>query len=316
MVPAAPGAPRFVYFIQSHRSAEQVARLVRTIRRSSPASHVLVGHDARFTPLTRGELPELPGVDLFTVRGPVERGELTLLAPYFQAIEKLARDGVDYDWLVYLSGQDYPTQPLAAAERLLAASERDGFLLWWEAFRPDNPWGRRRQGRFRYAYRYVRVNERYAPWLRLLRRVSPLRSLLHVHLTYGPHLGLRRLRTPFRDGFVCYAGTQWTTLRRPCVDFLAEAVKRERDLVDYYRRTICADESLVQTILINSGRFRFENDSLRFVDMAGTRNGSPRTLTVADLPRLTAGDAMFARKFDTAVDSAVLDRLDEHLFRA
>jgi hypothetical protein len=304
---------RVVYFVQSHRAPAQVARLVRTLKTGSPEARVVVGHDGRSCRLTRGDLPELPGVELFAVEGAVERGELSLLHPYFQAIDRLRSEGADYDWLVYLSGQDYPTQPLARSEARLAASERDGFLRFWEAFRPDNPWGRRRQGRFRYAFRYFRLAAGWAPWLKAFHRLSPLRPLVHVHLTYGPHLGLRRLSTPFRDGFVCYAGSQWTTLSRSAVELVAETVDRRRDLVDYYRRTICSDESLVQTILVNDGRFRLENDNLLYVDMAGSRTGSPRTLGVADLAELTSGRYHFARKFDPGFDSEVLDRLDEHV---
>lgn len=308
--------PRFVYFVQNHRPPPQVARLVTTIKRLSPEAHVLVGHDGRNCELSRRDLPELPGVDLFTVQGPVERGELSLLAPYFQAIEKLTRDGVEYEWLVYLSGQDYPTQPLASLEQRLEGSERDGFFRFWEAFREDNPWGRKRQGRIRYGFRYVRPSARLAPLLAPLKLLNGVQSLVHVQSTYGPHVGTRRFRSPFSLRFVCYAGTQWTMLRRSVVEYLAETVRARPDLLAYYARTICSDESLVQTILVNAGRFRLENDSLRFVDMAGTRDGSPRTLTVADLPHLISGEHHIARKFDPAVDGEVLDRLDDYLFAA
>jgi len=304
---------RFCYFIQNHRAAPQVARLVATLKRLSPGAQVLVGHDGRGAALTRAELPDLPGVDLFTVRGPVERGELSLLSPYFQAIERLADAAIDYDWLVYLSSQDYPTRPLAESESRLVASERDGFLLWWDAFAPETPWGRKRQGRRRYGYRYYRPPAAAAFVLRPLKLLNGIQSLIHVQPTYGLRVGVRR-RTPFRDGFVCYAGTQWTTLRRPCVDFLAGAMQRERALIDYYARTICPDESLVQTLLVNSGSFRLENDSLRFVDMAGTRDGSPRCLRPDDFERLVSGPYQFARKFDAATGATLLDRLDAYLF--
>lgn len=290
-----------------------MVRLVATLKRLSPAAHVLVGHDGRRAALERSDLPDLPGVDLFAVRGPVERGELSLLAPYFQAIDRLAETGVDYDWLTYLSSQDYPTRPLAESERFLAESGRDGFLLWWDAFRPDNPWGRKRQGRLRYGYRYFRPPATAAFLLRPLKLLNGVQPLVHVQPTYGLRVGIRR-RTPFHPGFVCYAGAQWTTLSRSCVEYVAKAVKRERALVDYYARTICADESLVQTLLVNAGQFRLENDSLRFVGMAGKRDGSPRCLTAADFDTLVSGRYHFARKFDTAVDAPILDHLDDHLF--
>lgn len=301
---------RVCYFIQSHRDPEQIARLVRTLHAASPAASVLVGHDARLCELPRADLPDSPAIEVFYPPPPIERGSLSLLSPLWQAIDRLRERGLAYDWLVYLSGQDFPTLPVARAEAFLAASPADGYLTWWDAFQPVNPWGRRRQGILRYRYQYRRAPGWTAPLLRLLRGVNGLQRLVHVHLTYGPNVGLRARRTPFDDGRICYAGSQWSTLRRAAVELLRERVRAERELVAWYERTICSDESLVQTILVGSGRFRLVDDNLRYVDVRGSRDGRPRTLTAADFDEITSGRYHFARKFDRAVDARILDRLE------
>lgn len=304
---------RACYFVQSHRDPAQVVRLVATIRRSSPTAYVLVGHDCRRCELTRRDLPQSADIDLFHPPGPIERGRLSLLSPYFLAVDRLLASGVDFDWLVYLSGQDYPTRSLGRAEASLRASGADGFLRFWPAFAPDNPWGRRRQGVFRYGFQYAEA-PRWAGWLlRRLRFVNRLQSSVHLHLVYGHLVGRRARRTPFGPDRTCYAGTQWTTLRRPCVEYLARVRRESPALVAYYERTICSDESLVQTLLVNARRFDLRDDDLRFADFHGSRSGSPRILTAADFERLRSGPWHFARKFDPAVDTAILDRLDEWL---
>jgi hypothetical protein len=55
------------------------------------------------------------------------------------------------------------------------------------------------------------------------------------------------------------------------------------------------------------------DDDLRYIDYARAHRGSPRTLTVADLPLLASGRYHFARKFDLRVDREVLDRIDREL---
>lgn len=302
---------RVCYFIQSHRAPSQVARLVHALRRGSPDAHLVVGHDARRSELRAAELPD--GVDLFVPPPPIERGELSLLSPYFLALERLAAQEVDYDWLVYLSGDDYPTQPLARSERALALSGVDGFLLHWEAFAPANPWGRRRQGVFRYRYQYRKIAPGWVPLLRLLKPLNRLQSLVHLQTTYGPRLGVRARATPFRPGRVCYAGIQWTTLGRRAVERLRALLARETGLLDYYGRTLCPDESVVQTLLLNERDLRFANASLRYVDSRGTRDGRPRTLGREDLAALEDPAVHFARKFDATADRALLDRLDARL---
>ena len=150
------------------------------------------------------------------------------------------------------------------------------------------------------------------PALRLLRSLNGVQSLVHVHLVYGPRIGIRARRTPFDAGRICYAGWQWTTLRRACAESVLAGVERERELIDHYRRTICPDESLVQTLLVNDGRFRLIDDNRRYADTGGP-DGRARLLGVADLDEIISGRYDFARKFDLGHDARVLDMLDERL---
>ena len=304
---------RVCYFIQSHLAAPQVRRLVGAIQRSRPASFVLVGHDEFAGHASAAALREALGVDVFAFREPAKRGYFSLLEPYFDAVDWLAGHAIPYDWLVYLSGQDYPIQPLRAFEEMLAVTAYDGFLRFWDATNPVNPWGRRRQGLVRYCYQYVEAPAWARPALRLLRAANGLQPFVHCHLTYGPRIGVRRRRQPFNETFRCYAGTQWTVLRRACAEYAAERVRSGDALIEWFRRTVCPDEAVVQTLLVNSGRFKLADDDLRYVDMSGSRDGRPRTLTVKDLPALTSSPDYFARKFDAGRDSEVLDRLDERI---
>ena len=305
---------RVCYFVQSHQNPPQVVRLVRTLHAASPGARILVGHDARACRLTRDELPAAPGIGLFHPAAPIVRGTLSPLAPYFEALDRLKESGADYDWLIYLSGQDYPTQPPRRAEAFLADAEADVFLRYWEAFAPENPWGRRRQGVVRYGYQYRSAPRWTTPLLRLLRAFNGVQPFVHFHLVYGPRIGLRARRTPFGPGRVCYAGYIWVTLRRACAEFLLEQLPRQSDLIAYYARCICPDESLLQTLLGNAGKFRLIDDDLRYADFAGSRDGRPRVLGDSDFETITDARYHFARKLDAARDPRLLDRLDARIF--
>jgi hypothetical protein len=305
---------RVCYLIQSHREPSQIARLVATLGRMSPGAFVLVVHDATGSALDPRALDGAAETRCIQAHGPIRRGYLSMLEPWLQGIAWLRHAEVDYDWLVYLSGQDYPTRPLARSEAALEAADCDGFIRWWRALGTAGPWRRRRQGHRRYYYRYRDAPRWAAPALRLARSLNGVQSLVHVHLAYGPRLGIRARRTPFDAGRICYAGWQWTTLRRACAEFVLDRVERERELVDHYRRTICPDESLVQTLLVNDGRFRLVDDNRRYADTGGPE-GRARVLGTADLDEITSGRYDFARKFDLGHDARVLDLLDERLAR-
>jgi hypothetical protein len=279
---------------------------VRTIKRSSPGAQVLVVHDGRTVVLDPRPFRELTDVEVIVRHDRVARGEWSVLSPMLAGLRELA--GWSFDWLVYLSGQDYPVRPLADFEAELAATKHQGFLSWWDVLGPESPW-RPRQGRTRYYAQYRRLPDWTLGPLkaaRFLGKVSPLR----FHLHYGPFVGWEPRRNPFQEPVRCYGGWQWWTLSRPAVEHLWQAVSANGPLVRWFRRTVAPCEALVPTVLVNSGRFDLCQDNRRFVDFAGSRDGRPRTLTRDDLPRFAAGHWDFARKFEMARDPELLDRID------
>jgi hypothetical protein len=296
------------YLIQSHGEPEQVHRLVSTIKRSSPASQVLVVHDARrFAVEPRWDWHD---VEVINRRERVERGEFSILSPLVAGLKELLETRRwDFDWLVYLSGQDYPVRPLADFEASLASTPHQGFVTWWDVDGPENPW-RPRQARTRYYAQYRRLPDWTLGPLkaaRFLGKASPLR----FHLHYGPFVGWEPRHNPFEDGVRCCGGSQWWTLSRPAVEHLWQAIASDAPLVRWFRKTIAPCEATVPTVLVNSGKFDLHPDSRRFVDFADSRDGRPRTVNENDLPRIAAGRFDFARKFE--MNPRLLDRIDSEI---
>jgi hypothetical protein len=94
------------------------------------------------------------------------------------------------------------------------------------------------------------------------------------------------------------------------VQFIQEFIQQHPELINYYKRTVCSDESFIQTLLVNNKSFNLCNDNKRYFDHTGSRDGHPRILTTQDYSIITSGDFHFARKFDLAQDSKVLEMLD------
>jgi hypothetical protein len=300
------------YFIQTHRDPELIYRLVRTLRAGSADATIVVQHHARDFELDWRPLEGLPGVRRFFARGAQLRSDFSCqVEPYLDAIDWLDREGIDYEWLVNLTGQDYPVQPVARIEAFLRASRADAYLRYWDVLSPESPWSRRK-ARARYWHRYWRLPDRWAPRLRALRFLTAVLPI-HFYLVYGPWVGVRRLRTPFHGGFRCHGGWAWFSLRRHVARYLCEFLREHPEVEAHYRRTVTSEESIVPTILANASGFRLVNDDLRYIDYSRAVAGAPRVLTTADLPTLASGRYHFARKFDLAVDREVLDRIDVEL---
>jgi hypothetical protein len=301
------------YFIQTHKNPDQIYRLVRTIKTSSPTAQVLIGHDFTNCYLDMAPLQDLSEVYLLKGTSPVVWGDFSLIQPYLNAINWLLENNSDFDWLVYLSGQDYPTQPLSKIEDFLSKTDYDGFMLYAEALSEqgyllvNNPVER-------YFYQYYRPPTWIRPYLKIpykiLLKVQKFTPLNCWYIDALP-IGLKALLTPFNENSICYSSSQWHTLSRRCVEYIANFTNKNSSLVNYYEKTILPEESIIATILVNSKRFKICNDHKRYLEFLGD-SAHPRILTAQDYSTLTNGSFHFARKFEQ--DTEILDMLDSHIF--
>jgi Core-2/I-Branching enzyme len=288
---------KVAYIVLSHRNPGQVLRLVRAIK-EGPAARVLVRHDPRGPELDAAELERAGGE-------PVEDDIVVEWAgwTYLELMISCLREAVrrhDPDWALVLSGQDYPLRPPAEIEATLEAAQIDGRLgAVREVERHRPPPG---EDEF-----FLRCRYRHYTRPRAMGHLtSALRGLAYTR-DLPPLVGLRRLAPPPLE---YHASADWLTLgRRALATTLAAA--EERRLMRHFRRVAVPSESFFASVLLNDRALTIERDHRRFAPFA---HGAPHpeTLTTADHERLLASGADFARKFDTEVDSRILDLLDEH----
>ena len=123
----------------------------------------------------------------------------------------------------------------------------------------------------------------------------------------------RRRRQP---DFKVYWGSNYFALTRAACEHLATSDVSRR-MQRTFRFTLCADELIFQNTLMHGPaalRDSIVNKTFRKLTWAG--GSHPKTYTIADKDELLASDAWFARKFDDAVDAAILDALDQRLARS
>jgi hypothetical protein len=300
--------PTTAYLVQSHKNPAQVLRLLRALRAGSPSSVIHVSHDERGERLDDAALAALGVTVRYEAGG---YGDFSHVRRYLDAVAWLRDSGQEVDWVVNLTGQDYPLRPIADIEAELAASTVDGYLEYFDCFGPAHKWPVER-ARSRYLFRHRRLMPLTTRWARRLRPVQVLnrvQPLVRVHVAYGLTLGVRR-RSIFGQDLRLYGGSAYSSLRWPAALHLLETAETDARLVDVFRHALSPEEAFTQTVLLNSGRFRLVDDARRYFDFRGTELNHPKTLTAADLPRALASGADFGRKFDLASDPEVFDELD------
>jgi hypothetical protein len=206
-------------------------------------------------------------------------------------------ENVDFDYVVLLSGQDYPIKPLGLLAADLAATGADIVVK----ANPIDKLSRRKQRvsrrRYLYQYRPARTAARPSPaaapssrarcWLRrragivvdVLNNVQPFVHVYKFSDRQPWWLGRRPRHTPFTAADPCWFGSMWLALSRRAAGFVVTAVRDRPDFVDYYRRTAHSDESATATLVCNAPWARVERRDLHYVRWTDPRAGHP------DVPR-------------------------------
>lgn len=304
------------YLVFSHRSASQTARLVRRLRASGSDSSVVLHHDDSVTPFDPGLLRDVDNVQLLSAR-PIRWQSFSHVEGILRVL-RWTRRNLPVDWLVLLSGQDYPIRPVPEIEAFLQETMYDGFVRGRQVISEDAV---DQEGIRRYFYRYYRlpVSDRLVPRSTVrggvgnaIRKAREAQSMISFKTApSGIYVGFRRLRTPFSDRFPCYRGSTWFTIRSAAAEAVARFVKGHPGYVRHYHRTRSAAESFINTILLNDPVLSMFPDHLRYIRF---REGAhPETLRSEDLQDMLSSGKHFARKFDPRVDSRVLDLIDERV---
>jgi hypothetical protein len=271
-----------VVAVLSHRDPELLARLTSSVH-AGERSVAVVHHDPRGTP---HGLSESDRLRLVPDPQPCDWGRMNFAEAMVRVLEHSVACYPDLEWVLIVSGQDYPAQPMTSVESFLAQSEDDALLRWFpvprEPTEGEHHWQTR--CRVRYLHR-VRVpgSRRSVPAIRF---------------------------DPFRGGTDLYIGDTWPNLGASAVRHVIEQHHKMARVRRYLSRCGSPDEALLPTLLLNDADdLRIVNDRKRFIRwLPGSPH--PAMLTEADADAVISSGDFFARKVDSIESAGLLDRLD------
>jgi hypothetical protein len=202
-----------------------------------------------------------------------------------------------FDYYHVISGADLPLKTPDEIHRFFQAHQGREFIGYATA--TDTSWVSQRHLFNRFLMPRNRVQ-------RLLRdRGSALVSRVQQRVSYDHS---RKFDLEIRKG------SDWYSVTHAMVQHVLENERLVRRLLRFghapseiYMQTLAWNSPFRNNLFDASDEFR---GSARLIDWD---RGGPYTFTSADLSQLTSSDRMFARKFMSAVDRDVVDRLVEHL---
>ena len=312
------------YVILCHSNPAQVLRLARTIHATSPRANVLIRHDQPPGFLDAPDA-EACGADLLVSDLQCRWGHWSLVEATLEAFQRV-RQLHDPDWIVLISGQDYPIKPLGAWETTLLCGEYDAVMQGEPLVEGPSrltPGSNRQRLRLRYTHRWY-----WLPRLNLIPRlprlltesvrrfwfkcVYPLQALVVLHQlprNEGWVLGLRRRRVPWSRATPVYKGSQWMAVSRRALDTVVDGPDAVR-LREYFQRTLVPDEAYFQTILANARELRVGREPISWLRWESDETPHPDVIDERTLELASHSGTPFARKFDASRTPGILDRID------
>ena len=211
-----------------------------------------------------------------------------------RAEEKLLRTAFskgDYSHFALISAQDYPLRDMTELLDFLGDNPNRDFI---DIIQNDET----------FQSRYLL----YWPDF-LIGREKWQRPIRGFYKTIG--MALPFIQRKVKPASRLYCGSQWWVLRASVVKWMLHELENRDRWISFYSHSLNPDEGLFQTLYMASP-FKNDRDSiLTYIDWS-EHGSSPKTLDVSDLDAMRESGKFFARKFDLAVDSSVLDFLPFH----
>jgi hypothetical protein len=284
------------YMILAHKNLDQLPRLVWTLDTGQASFFLHIDKKTDISPYKQelGEIAKLPNVQ-FVKRYHCPWAAFGIIKAQRAAMQTALRTNPRFTHLTLLTGQDYPIKPPDEIDLFFDAHRSTSFIGYLPG---DTKKQRRKQLRARYKNWYLYFAGKH-------RRVSS--KLLNK-------VGIKR-RVP--DGLRPIKGRANFTLSRECTEYALRFFEENPRYVKFFKHTKYPDEHFWHTILLNSPlRETVENKTLRHEPFE-ERKSHGRVLHKEDLAELKAESSkcFFAKKFDTTVDSDILDLIDRHILR-
>jgi hypothetical protein len=275
---------RIAYIISAYKNPEQLIRLIR--RLNTDTSSFLVHVDKRadkgvYCQIVSG-ISDLLNVYLLK-RHKCYWGDFGHVRATIKGIDELFNGNIPFDYVILLTGQDYPLKSNVQIEEFFKEHEGKSFIEYFPL--PSAYWENGGLERIKY-------------W--------------HFHVL-NRYFKLRVNRT-FPKGFRPYGGSSYWCLPRVCIEYMHKFIQQNPGFVDFFKRVEAPDEIFFQTIILNSPfRDTTVNDNLRYIDWKEPNGASPSILCKYDFTRIAKSHKLFARKFDPSVDADILDMIDRQL---
>lgn len=316
------------YLVIAHKNAEQIKRLI--LRLEDGEGDIFIHVDSSMDEKEYSGLYEQCHTDrchfveqrmhgVLDDRSLVDITMLCIGAALTHARER----NIHYDYYALLSGQDYPLKPMQWIESQLMQTYPMPYI---ESYFRNETGGKMAELK----YNRSRMLIRYRSWVcndipKVLR--VPFQGVGVFLRTVLRLFGGTTMQRLSKQGVIVRMGSQWWILPDKIIEPIQDAYEKKTPLSETlltesctpdetYFQTMCRDDALEPYFSFGGTKAEIRNNRT-YTDFGGKSGrklkGHPYVLTEADFERLKASGCWFARKFDDAVNTEIIRKIEAEL---
>ncbi|MDN3585377.1 beta-1,6-N-acetylglucosaminyltransferase [Pedobacter aquatilis] len=278
---------RIAHLILTYTDPKQTERMIKSMEHKDFDFYIHV--DKKFDINPHLFLKSISNVYFINNRVDVKWAGYNTVKATFECIKEIVNTGIKYDYINFLSGQDYPLK--SADEIMLFFSKNIGkeFLSYRDI---KNDW---KEGLIRmekyflsnYSFKGKNTIEN------ILNYIMPKRKMPYNLHPYGKSM--------------------FWMLSPETAMYVVNKVEQDKKLINFFSLCWASDEFVFQTILLNSNlKHKVVNNNYRYIDWS-LGGANPKVLDETDFEKIKEADMLFTRKVNKDISGKLLDLIDAKL---
>lgn len=276
------------YLILAHKNPEQLERLVDRLK--CDGTDFFIHIDKKTRPIFNlDKLSEIDNKVNFIESIDIYLGGFSLTKVILNGFKEILKKDKKYDYIVLLSGQDYPIKPNEYIKNFFEKNKGKEFIAYNPI--PTVNWISDNYGWDRIEYYYdVDVN-------------------MAEGKDYNEVMEARGVKRKFLDGVEPYGGSAWFALTYNCVEYIVDFINKNEHFIQFYKYTKFSHEMLFHTTILNSHfAENVKNINIHYMDWSC--NGGNKILREENMVNIYISECLFARRFDIYIDKKILNEID------
>ena len=278
---------RIAHLILTYTDPHQTERMIKNMMHSNFDFYIHV--DKKFDINPHLFLEKLPNVYFLKDRVDVKWAGYDTVKATFRCIKEIVNQGIDYKYINFLSGQDYPLKSAEVLADFFEKSNEKEFLSYRDI---KNEWedGLIRMEKYylsNFSFKGKHTIEK------VLNFVLPKRKLPYDLHPYGKSM--------------------FWMLTPKAAMYVVNKVENDKKLINFFSLCWGSDEFVFQTILLNSPfKENVINENFRYIDWS-LGGPNPKVLDESDFEALKESNMLFTRKVNETKSAKLLDLIDSKL---